>query len=232
MQWLFVAANGQQFSCNESDVPALVQAGQIHSQTLMWREGLSEWVPAGTALPGAFGTSPAAAATQPMDPRPAAQTAVQTAAQTATQRAVQPTSRPMAPAADRSDANVVRYVTQPLMRRKGWIKFFGVTSIIYGVLSLLPLGWMMIWAGLSVMRGIGAVETAQRGGDPRVLAQANDAFGRGFVIMAVMWLISLVFMVVVLLIFGAALVAMVRDISTAPGGGGTPMEFPQPPAPQ
>jgi hypothetical protein len=211
---LAVAANGQQYSCSESDIAALVQAGQIHAQTLMWREGLKEWIPAGSALPDVFRTAPSAAATQSMNPR-------------APQTATRPPSGAIAPGGQRPEANVVRFVSQPLMMRKGWIKFFGVISILYGILTLIPLGWMLIWAGVSVLKGIGGVDAAQRSGDPKALAQANDAFGRAFVLQAVTWLISVVVAVVAILLFGAAVVAGLREDSNPSPSGETQMESPQ-----
>ena len=214
MQWLFVAANGQQYSCSESDIAALVQAGQIHAQTLMWREGLKEWIPAGSALPGRFQNG-----TQRR--RHSIDESARNAA------ATRPPSGAIAPGGQRPEANVVRFVSQPLMMRKGWIKFFGVISILSGILTLIPLGWMLIWAGVSVLKGIGGVDAAQRSGDPKALAQANDAFGRAFVLQAVTWLISVVVAVVAILLFGAAVVAGLREDSNPSPSGETQMESPQ-----
>jgi hypothetical protein len=70
-QWLFVSSSGQQFTAHEPDVPALVQSGQISAQTLMWREGMSEWMPAASVFPALFMSS-AAAVTQPMIGGPSA----------------------------------------------------------------------------------------------------------------------------------------------------------------
>lgn len=67
MNW-FYAENGQQRGpVTEADLQALLAAGKINSETLVWREGMAEWQPwrqaaaAANMIPGDAGAGPAAA---------------------------------------------------------------------------------------------------------------------------------------------------------------------------
>jgi hypothetical protein len=51
MQW-FYASNGQQAGpISEAELEALLRAGTINPQTLIWREGMTDWQPLGVARP-------------------------------------------------------------------------------------------------------------------------------------------------------------------------------------
>lgn len=53
MQW-FYASNGQQAGpISEAELEALLRAGTINPQTLVWREGMTDWQPLGEAGPAA-----------------------------------------------------------------------------------------------------------------------------------------------------------------------------------
>lgn len=65
MQWYYVDNNQQAGPVQETDFPPLIQAGKLRAETLVWREGMTNWEPfrnvcppeyasaLGTARPGA-----------------------------------------------------------------------------------------------------------------------------------------------------------------------------------
>lgn len=62
MQWYY-AENGKQVGpVSEADFQALVQAGTVTAQTLVWKAGMANWVAYGTVAPAAGAASGAAAA--------------------------------------------------------------------------------------------------------------------------------------------------------------------------
>jgi|GEM_PF-2478921 len=202
-QWLFVSSSGQQFTAHETDVPALVHSSQITPQTLMWRDGMAQWMPAASVFPALF-TAAASVVTQPMVAgRPAAALPGDGAAGAGT------AGRPGAVIAQPEPA-AVRRLAAPLFQRKGWIKFLGVTLIIGGVFSF-PIGLILIFAGLALMKLAGSVERAQASGDPAALEQAHREAAKYFYLHGIFMLVSMLLMALVLAVlafgFGAALMS-------------------------
>lgn len=223
-QWLFVSSSGQQFTVQEPDVPALAQSGQIAAQTLMWREGMPQWMPAISVFPMLFSAS--SAATQPMvagyPPAGGVEAeAVPPAAATATAPAGR--TMPKASSASFSEA-AVRRLAAPLVERKGWIRLLGVLSIIGGVLALpaLLLGLIPIFAGLALMKMAGHLERAHAGGDFAQLEEAQRNSAKFFFLqglfLAIQLAITVVMAVLVLLGSGAAILGGLKQLeSRAPG---------------
>lgn len=209
-QWLFVSPSGQQFTVNEPDVASLVQSGQISAQTLMWKEGMAQWMPAASVFPSVFSAS---AATQPLVTarptgavaEPAATSAPSAAAASA------PTGRAVGAGGGAGGMAIgdmmVRRLAQPLYERKGWIKLVGVMSIIMGVFTLpaFLLGVLLIFAGMALMRLAGSVERAHAAADVASLEQAQRDAGKYFLMQGIFMGIYLAFMVlaVALAVLGA-----------------------------
>ena len=51
MNWYYVENGAQAGPISETDLEALKQSGRIQHDTLVWREGLSEWQPYHQAVP-------------------------------------------------------------------------------------------------------------------------------------------------------------------------------------
>ena len=239
-QWLFVSSSGQQFTANEPDVPALAQSGQITAQTLMWREGMPQWMPAASVFPLLFSTS--TAATQPLvggyPPAGGVETAVAAAAAPAGRSVSKPSGAPMSEAA-------VRRLAAPLFERKGWIKLLGVLSIIGGIFALpaLLLGLIPIFAGLALMKMAGHLERAHAGGDFAQLEEAQRNSAKFFFLQGLLFAIQLAVAVLmialVLLGSGAAFFTGLKGLDSGtrglPGGQNAPtiddIRFPDAPPP-
>ena len=63
MDWYYISGDQQQHGpLAESDLGGLVQAGTITPQTMMWKEGMTDWQPASNSLPQLFSGAVASAA--------------------------------------------------------------------------------------------------------------------------------------------------------------------------
>ncbi len=110
----------------------------------------------------------------------------------------------------------VRDLSQPLASGTGWMKLVGIVSIIQGVLMCITIvyaivGWLPIWMGSLVLQACSAVERAQANGDPQALKEALGKLRTYFVIQGVLILVGIAFVVLGSLIFGAAIVAAVKN---------------------
>jgi hypothetical protein len=218
-QWLFVSSSGQQFTAHEPDVPALVQSGQITAQTLMWREGMSEWMPAASVFPVLF-TSSATAVTQPMIGGPSGAVVREAAVTSLTAAAGRATAAEASVPAP--DPAAVRRLASPLFQRKGSVKFLAVMLIVIGVL-FLPMalgGLVLILAGVALMRVVGSLEKAHAAGDARSLEQVNVDMAKYFYFHALFMALNLLFLAVVCAVmvfgFGSLLVSGMKNLLSEP----------------
>ena len=224
-QWLFVSASGQQFTANEPDVPALVQSGQIGAQTLMWREGMPQWMPAASVFPLLFAAS--SAVTQPMVGGAAAVAAAPAAAAPSAPAASH--GRPSSPTATSALGEAaIRRLAAPLIERKGWIKLVGVCSIILGIFSLpaLLIGLLPIFAGVALMKLAGQLERVQASGDFAQLEEAQRNAAKYFFFQGILFALYLAFMVLAIGLGviggGAARMRMKQMEAEMQGGSGRP----------
>ena len=82
-----------------------------------------------------------------------------------------------------------------LSANRGWIKFFGVLSIIQGSLLCLSIagaliGWLPIWLGVTVFQSAKAAELAERTGSQEYMEEALYRLGfffklNGIVVVAI-----------------------------------------------
>ena len=68
MNWHILDPQGNSMEVTEAQLTGIARAGQLTAATLVWREGMEEWLPAGTALPHLF--NGAAPPPPPPPPRP------------------------------------------------------------------------------------------------------------------------------------------------------------------
>ncbi len=224
MQWIFVAADGQQYSFSEADLASLIQTGQITGQTLLWREGMAQWTPAASLFPSAFGPSPSA--TQPMgapsggapgprSPAPAPRQPGAPASPQATSSLRQPAATtgalrgaggPSGSAVPMPDPGAIRRLATPLFARKGWIKFLAVLIILVGVVSI-PIGILLILAGAALFKAVGEIEHAHRSGDPHSLEEAQKRLSSALLLQAIFTLVFLAIVATYVALFSAVVMA-------------------------
>ncbi len=104
-------------------------------------------------------------------------------------------------------AEWVRTLSEPLYSSKGWLKFFGIMNILYGIFAAVSLvgiifAWIPIWLGVLVNSAANNVEKAYLVGDRQALLETQKKLRTYFVINAVLLLLGLVvfatFVVIVL----------------------------------
>jgi len=213
-QWLFVSSSGQQFTAHEPDVPALIQSGQITAQTLMWREGMAQWMPAASVFPMLFTVS--AAVTQPMVAGPPAASTPAAAAGAAAGAAMTVSGA--------ADSAVLRRLLTPLFERKGWIKFLAIVFIVGGILALPALlsGLLLIFPGLALWKLSGSLERAQATGDIAALEEVHQQAAKFFYLYGIYAAVKLALVVLFFglfaLGFGAAMLSGLKGMNAAPMG--------------
>ncbi len=228
MQWLMVAADGQQYSVAEADIPAMVSRGQIGPQTPLWRDGMSEWIQAGHLFPQLFAAQ-ASAPTQPMvrTPQAAARPAATAPQPVAAAQPQGPRTQPRggktgpitqtatataAPAkAMPVDAPAVKFIAAALAGNSGWIKFCAFMIILGGVFSLLPAGWLLIWAGVCVFGAAKQAAIAEATGERELLADSLANLARHFKLMAIAAIVNLVIFGIFIMLFLSTILAAVKQ---------------------
>lgn len=93
----------------------------------------------------------------------------------------------------------VRELSLPLNNVKGWLKFLGVLSIIYGIIIALTMvgiliAWLPIWLGVLLYQAGRAAERAYEAGDPVAMTRALNKLRVYFIVLGVIALIGLLIM--------------------------------------
>lgn len=182
MPWYYLTDKDQQVPFDLDDAPNLIQGGVLSAQTLVWTEGMAEWLPAhdglpdelraffpspeeplpvAQALPGAGAGMAAAAAPALASPMLRRGGAAPAAANdpAAAQRAAEIAAAQKSLAA--ADAAMVRDLTRPLTTAAGWMKVIGVALIVNGIITAVAPAviLLMIAAKFPLAAGIGIAVT-------------------------------------------------------------------------
>ncbi len=96
-----------------------------------------------------------------------------------------------------NNEDVIRDLSQPLFRAKGWMKLVAVMMIIYGVLTALSIvgiliAWLPIWIGVVLFQSASAIEEAHMNGRPEALEKSMLKLKTYFTITGVMTLVFLI----------------------------------------
>jgi hypothetical protein len=107
---------------------------------------------------------------------------------------------------------LIKEVSLPLYLSKGWLKFLGVMSIIWGALSAitvvgLVIAWLPIWQGILLFKAATAAENAQITGDKGQLMLSLQQFKTFFMIMGITIIVSIGLAVIFGVLFMGAIIA-------------------------
>ncbi len=88
------------------------------------------------------------------------------------------------------EGQVVRRISEPLYRAKGWIKLAGILLIVQGVFSILSIWgilicWLPIWMGVILMSASNELETAYATEDEAALTTSMGKLGTYFKIFGI-----------------------------------------------
>ena len=95
------------------------------------------------------------------------------------------------------EQKVVREVSLPLFSSKGWIKFLGILTIIYGVIAAMTIvgiifAWLPIWLGVLLNQTANRIEQAHLSGDSVAMIRAQNSLSTYFTIYGVLALIGII----------------------------------------
>lgn len=145
MQWFFLSDTQEQVPVQEEHVAGLVQTGVIRSNTLIWHEGMEQWVACSEIKPELF------ARRHVVPVVGAAATARQTAAlhSQSVPAAVHTGAAPVAAAAatQLGDGQAVREASAAIATSAGWMKFLGISLLIFGVAHVLSALFVVVMGG-------------------------------------------------------------------------------------
>ena len=139
MQWYFLSDTQEQVPVQEEHLAGLVQTGVVRPNTMIWREGMTEWVSCSETKPELF------ARRQVVPVVGAAATARQTAA---LQSHSTPAVRAGTPGMQMGDGQIVREAASAFASASVWMKLIGVVLLIFGVIYILVALFTMV-AGVS-----------------------------------------------------------------------------------
>jgi glucan phosphoethanolaminetransferase (alkaline phosphatase superfamily) len=95
-----------------------------------------------------------------------------------------------------SQDELVRMLSTPLYNNKGWIKFFGIMNILYGLMAAVTLvglifAWLPIWLGVLINGAANKIEQAHIIGDRQAMMEAQQKLSTYFLIQAILVLVAL-----------------------------------------
>lgn len=95
------------------------------------------------------------------------------------------------------DASIaIRELSLPIHQSKGWLKFLGVMSIIYGVFAAFTIvgilfAWLPIWVGILLWQAATSVERAQVSGDKEKFLESLNKLKTYFIIQGILGVIGI-----------------------------------------
>jgi len=104
-----------------------------------------------------------------------------------------------------SGEELVRILSYPLYKNKGWIRFFGIISIVYGVFTAITIvgivfAWLPIWLGVLVTGAVNKVEKAYIVGDQQAIVDAQNKLSTYFLINAIVVLVGIILLAIFLVV--------------------------------
>lgn len=102
------------------------------------------------------------------------------------------------------DIDLIKELSSPLYRSKGWIKLLGVLSIAWGVVSIFSVVgilvcWLPIWIGILLWKASRSIELAMIDGDKDQLLVSMSKLKTYFTIQGILVLIGLIIFLFILL---------------------------------
>lgn len=114
------------------------------------------------------------------------------------------------------EKDLIKELSFPLFKAKGWLKLVGVMSIIYGVLTIFSvvgiiICWLPIWMGVLLFKAGNKIEEARAMGDKYQLLESLDKLKTYFVITGVLTLIGIIVFVIALAVGGGTITSILNS---------------------
>jgi hypothetical protein len=122
------------------------------------------------------------------------------------------------------DAQIIKEISAPLYEVKGWLKFLGVLSIVYGALMVLTIWgiiicWLPIWMGVILLKAGTSVDVAYQSGDKAQLMTSLGKLKTYFTVAGIAAIVALAVSIIAAIFAGGAMLALMRH-GFHPGGMG------------
>jgi hypothetical protein len=96
-----------------------------------------------------------------------------------------------------SDEQLVKEISSPLFKSKGWVKLLGILMLIYGVLMALSIvglivAWLPIWIGILLMQVSNRINEAMITGSRESLVKAQASLSTYFTVYGALALVGLI----------------------------------------
>lgn len=145
MQWYFLSDTQEQIPIQESHIAGLVQTGVVDSNTMIWKEGMDEWVKCGEIKPELFAQRNVVpivgdAATARQSEALHAHGQVQVGSSHA---------GPATAAMQLGDGQTVREAAQAIASASVWMKIVAIFTIIFGFAQLAQAAIFIVHGGAS-----------------------------------------------------------------------------------
>lgn len=185
MAWYYLDSKQERIEVEQEALKRLLDAGVINRDTLVWNETLTDWTPLWKALPEAV-------------------------AEPAPTQALNPYATPASSTLTTKGSSTIRDFAALIGANAGWIKFLGVVNIIWGALSI-PLGAVMIWAGVVLFQVASAFQEAEAKGDEAAFQEALTKTSLYFKIMGIMALIGIILFAIAIVFWVVLVIAMLSS---------------------
>jgi len=98
---------------------------------------------------------------------------------------------------ENAQASAVKRMIEPLYRAKGWIKFAGIMSIIYGAMNVLSvvgiiIAWLPIWMGIVLVSASKFIDKAYTDDQEADMVTSLDKLRLYFKIFGIVMIVMLV----------------------------------------
>jgi hypothetical protein len=113
------------------------------------------------------------------------------------------------------DAQIVKEIAAPLYDAKGWLKFLGVLSIVYGGLMVLTIWgiiicWLPIWMGIILLKAGKSVEAAHQRGDKAELLTGLGKIKTYFTVAGIAAIVAVAISIIAAIFAGGAMLVALR----------------------
>jgi len=100
---------------------------------------------------------------------------------------------------------IIKEISLPLFKSKGWLKLLGILMIVYGgfmAISIVGIiiAWLPIWLGALLYQSAGKIETAHILGDKKSFIKAQQNLSTYFTIYGVLAIVGIVISIIALVI--------------------------------
>lgn len=98
-------------------------------------------------------------------------------------------------------SNLIREVSSPIYMSRGWMKFLGVLSIIYGAMMVFTIvgiliAWLPIWLGILIFQAASSAEKAYVVGDKNEFVKSMNQLKTYFTVSGILALIAIILSII------------------------------------